>query len=119
MFKQNVYNDDHTRYGIDEIYLHDGLELNQLQKLHQRAELTLDGTDNVISKNVECDMILIFYKKLPSASSIYRFLEYLKANPAKNLDFKKLHLLINADELFEAIKVKKFVLLTKHRISIG
>ena len=60
-------------------------------------------------------MILIFYKRMPSPSVIYRFLEALAKHPDR-ANFIKSNTLINEEELFAAIKEKKFALVTKNQI---
>jgi hypothetical protein len=117
MLSQTAYNDAHTQFGIDEVYIHCGLDFNLLKKLQQRAEITLDGTDAVVQKNVIYDMVLIFHKKVQSRNMVYRFLQYLHSNPNQEKDFKESHMLLNVEELFEAIKSKKFVLVTATDIS--
>jgi len=108
---QTTYQDVHTKFGIDEIYIHKGLDQNLLNKLTQRAEKTLDASDTIIKKHASADMILIFYKKIPTQNLIYRFLEFLDQNPNKD-SFLKDNTLLNEEELFAAIKLKNFVLIT-------
>jgi len=110
-----LYSDDpHTKFGIDEVYIHKNFELNLLDKLQQRATLSFDPEEVVVKNNVSHDMILIFHKRVPSKSMIYRFLEFLNQYSDKE-DYIKSNALDNEDELFEAIKVKKFFLIS-HRI---
>lgn len=109
MFIQETY--PLARFGIDEIYFHCALEPILLEKLQQRAELSLDAEDPIVRKHVSHDMILIFYKKAPSQSLIYRFLEFLEQYSEKK-NFIQSNTLLNEEELFSAIKSKKFVLVT-------
>lgn len=104
-----------AKYGIDEIYIHEGLEYSLLEKLHQRAIFSLDAEDNIIRKFASHDMILIFHKQVPSQSIIYQFLKFLDKDPGKE-SFIKSNTLINEDELFLAIKSKKFVLVTHRKL---
>ncbi len=117
MLIQDCYKEAHVQFGIDEVYIIDGLNESVLKKLQQRSELTLDSNDTIIKKNVSYDMIFIFHKRLANTSLIYRFLEFLRKNPNKENDFKKLYKLINQEELFEAIKSKKYVLVTLMNLS--
>lgn len=112
MSSTTTYQDAHVAYGIDEVYLQNPFDLNLLKKLQRRAEITLDGSDPVVLKNVKYDLILVFHKKVQTRNMIYKYLKFLQDNPAKDADFYKSHLLLNEDELFEAIKLKKFVLVT-------
>ncbi len=107
----------HARFGIDEIYFHENFPYNLLEKLNQRSELSLDGEDKVVLKHASHDMILIFYKRVPSPNVIYRFLEFLDKHQNKN-DFIKSNTLLNEEELFSAIKSNKYVLVT-HRIIVN
>jgi hypothetical protein len=101
----------HTKFGIDEIYIHDGLSDNLLEKLYQRAVLSLDAEDPIIQKYASHDILLIFHKLAPSQSLIYRFLKFLDQDKNKD-DYIQSNLLINEEELFSAIKSKKFILIT-------
>ena len=100
-----------AKFGIDEIYVHKGLSDNLLEKLYQRAVFCLDAEESVIQKYVSHDIVLIFYNQVPSQGVIYRFLKFLDQDRNKE-DFIKSNTLINEDELFSAIKSKKFVLVT-------
>ncbi len=104
----------HAKFGIDEIYIHEGVTYGLLNKLHQRAVFSLDAEDNIVQKYVTHDMILIFYKQVPSQSLIYRFLKFLNQDVDKE-NFIKSNTLLNEEELFSTIKSKEFVLIT-HRI---
>lgn len=106
----------HTRFGIDEVYFYENFPYDLLEKLNQRSEFSLDGEDKIVLKHVAHDMILIFYKRVPSPSVIYRFLEFLDTQRDKK-DFIKSNTLLNEEELFSAIKSKKYVLVT-HRILV-
>lgn len=117
MLTQDTYKEAHLQFGIDEVYIHAGLDFNILKKLQQRAEFTFDTNDTIVQKNVGCDMVFIFHKRMPSKNFIYRFLEFLKNHPSQELDFKRLYTLLNEEELFEAIKTKKFVLVSYRDIS--
>lgn len=100
-----------AKFGIDEIYIHDGLSHNLLEKLHQRAAFSLDAEDNIIQKYAAHDMVLIFHKKVPSPSLIYRFLKSLDQDTDKE-NFIKSNTLLNEEELFSSIKSMQFVLVT-------
>jgi len=100
-----------AKFGIDEIYIHKGLSHSLLEKLHQRAAFSLDAENNVIQKHVSHDMILIFYNRISSQSLICQFLKFLDLDKDKD-SFIKSNTLINEEELFSAIKSKKFVLIT-------
>ena len=102
-----------AKFGIDEIYIHEGLTYNLLEKLHQRAVFSLDAEDNIVQKYVSLDMVLIFRSLDPTPSLIYRFLKFLDQDRNKE-NFIKSNTLINEEELFSAIKSKNFVLVT-HR----
>lgn len=108
-FQENSY--ALAKFGIDEIYIHDGLPPILLEKLHQRAVLSLDSEDNIVLKYAAHDMILVFRNSVPTPSLIYRFLKFLHEFPGKD-DFIESNTLINEDELFAAIKSKEFVLVT-------
>lgn len=103
------------KFGIDEIYIHDGLSLNLLEKLHQRAVFSLDAEDNIIQKYATHDMVLIFHKKVPIPSVIYRFLKSLDLDTDKE-NFIKSNTLLNEEELFSSIKSVQFVLVTKRTL---
>lgn len=111
-----AYHEAHTQFGIDEIYIHPGLDYNLLRKLYQRAEMTLDATDSVISKYAPKDMVLIFHKRVTTASYIYKFLKFLDQSPVRE-KYLEAHTLINEDELFEAIKSRTFALVTAKDVS--
>jgi hypothetical protein len=106
-------NNLHKKYGIDEIYVHPGLVYDTLEKLQHRAEFCIDGEDNIVQKHVSHDLVLIFYKKPPSKSFIYRFLADLDKMVNKS-DYIHSNTLLNEEDFFEAIKSKSFVLIT-HR----
>ena len=114
---QNNSHNAHTKFGIDEIYVHKGLDLNLLKKLQQRAEKTLDCSDTIIKKHASVDMLLIFYKRTPTQNLIYRFLEFINQNPHKE-SFLADNTLINEEELYTAIKLKTFILITPKNLSI-
>lgn len=117
MFMQDCYQEAHTQFGIDEVYIITGIDEPVIKKLQQRSELTLDSTDNIIKNNAAYDMIFIFYKRVANKSLLYRFLEFLKKNPDKEKDFKNLYELINPEEIFETIKTKKYVLVSTRDLS--
>jgi hypothetical protein len=102
-----------AKFGIDEIYIHEGLSPSLLEKLHQRAVFSLDGEDNIVQKYVSLDMVLIFRNQTPTPSLIYQFLKFLDKDVNRE-DFIESNTLINEEELFSAIKSKDFVLVT-HR----
>jgi hypothetical protein len=104
----------HAKFGIDEIYIHEGFTDYLLEKLHQRAVLSLDAEDNIVQKYASNDMILVFHKQAPTESLIYRFLKFLDQYIDRE-NFIKSHTLLNEEELFSTIKSKNFVLVT-HRI---
>lgn len=106
----------HTQFGIDEIYFHMRLDFNLLEKLSRRAELTLDGSDPVVLQTVDFDIVLIFYRRVPSPSVIYRFLRMLQNSPERQ-NYIESNSLINADELFEAIKLKQYALVTHRNVT--
>ena len=110
--------DIHAKFGIDEVYFHKGFHAVLLEKLHQRAVLSLDAEDNIVLKNVSHDMILIFHNRPPNQNLIYRFLEFLNRHIDKE-DFIKSNTLLNEDELLSAIKTKNFVLVTYRMLSKG
>jgi hypothetical protein len=103
----------HAKFGIDEVYIHQGLSYNLLEKLYQRAVLTLDAEDPIIQKYASHDMVLIFHKLAPEHSLIYRFLKSIDQHENRE-HYIKSNTLINEEELFSAIKSKKFILVT-HR----
>lgn len=100
-----------AKFGIDEIYIHEGLTGVLLEKLAQRAVFSVDGENPVVKKCVTHDMVLIFHHRVPSQSVIYRFLEFLSKDVNKE-SFIESNTLVNEEELFLAIKSKKFVLIT-------
>lgn len=101
----------HAKFGFDEIYFHEGFTYGLLEKLHQRAALSLDAEDNIIQKFASRDMILIFHNRVPNPSLIYRFLKFLDQDVAKET-FIKSNTLLNEEELFSTIKSKTFALVT-------
>ncbi|MBX9923636.1 MAG: hypothetical protein K2Y01_05950 [Rhabdochlamydiaceae bacterium] len=113
MSDQNNY--IHTKFGIDEIYIHKGLSCDLLEKLHQRAAISLDIEDPIILKYTSHDMVLIFYNQVPSASLTYRFLKFLHQDKNRE-NFITSNTLINEEELFSAIKSKKFILVTRRNL---
>ena len=58
-----------AKFGIDEIYIHEGFTYSLLEKLHQRAVFSLDAEDNIVQKYASHDMILIFHKRAPQPKS--------------------------------------------------
>lgn len=102
-----------AKFGIDEIYIHEGLTYSLLEKLHQRAVFSLDAEDNIVQKYVSLDIVLIFRNLTPTPSLIYHFLNFLDQDMNRE-NFIKSNTLINEEELFPAIKSKNFVLVT-HR----
>jgi hypothetical protein len=106
----------HAKFGIDEIYIHEAFTYNLLEKLYQRAAITLDAENNIVRKHAFHDMILIFYHRIPNQSLILRFLKYLDEDMDKE-NFIKSNTLLNEEELFASIKSKKFVLVT-HRFLV-
>lgn len=111
MSNQYTYDNAHTQFGIDEIYIHNELDDNLLKKLQQRAELTLDGSDDFILRNVSKDIILIFHKRVQEQHLIYKFIKFLHQTPHKD-NYIESHTLLNEEDLFSAIKSKTFVLIT-------
>jgi hypothetical protein len=103
----------HAKYGIDEIYFHENFTYELLEKLYRRAAFSLDGEDPLVLKNTSHDKILVFHKQIPSPSLIYRFLKTLNQDVNKE-SFISSNTLPDEEELFPAIKSKKFVLVT-HR----
>ncbi len=101
----------HAKFGIDEVYFHEGLPYSLLEKLYQRAVFSLDADDSMIQKYASHDMVLIFHKLNPNRSLIYRFLEFLDKDENRQ-DYIESNRLINEEELFLAIKSKKFILVT-------
>ncbi len=99
------------KFGIDEIYLHETLSYDLLQKLHQRSLFSIDIESKTVEKYAPCDMVLIFYKQTPSQSLIYRFLKFLDQYKQKEA-FINSNSLETEDELFSAVKSKKYVLIT-------
>lgn len=110
----NMSSQDLAKFGIDEIYFHEGLSPILLEKLYQRAVFSLDGEDNLAQKYASHDMILIFHHRVQSQNLIYRFLNSLDQDIDK-ANFIKSNTLLNEEELYSAIKSKKFVLVT-HKI---
>ena len=102
-----------AKFGIDEIYIHEGLPFPLLEKLHQRAAFSLDAENSIIEKYVSHDIVLIFRNLAPTPSLIYQFLKFLDQDKNRE-NFIKSNTLINEEELFSAIKSKNFVLVT-HR----
>lgn len=100
-----------AKFGIDEIYFHSALSDLLLEKLYQRAAICLDAEDDLIQKYVAHDMILIFQRQSPNQSLIYRFIKTLAQDPHRD-NFIKDNTLLNEEELFSAIKSKRFVLIT-------
>ena len=109
-----AYQDNYAlaKFGIDEIYIHEGFTYSLLEKLYQRAVFSLDAEDNIVQKYVSLDIVLIF-RKAPTPSLIYRFLKFLDQDKNRE-NFIKSNTLINEEDLFSAIKSKNFVLVT-HR----
>jgi hypothetical protein len=107
-----------AKFGIDEIYFHENLAHNLLEKLQQRAVLSLDAEDNIVQKHVSHDMILIFYKQVPSQNLIYRFLKHLDQD-VKKTNFIESNTLLNEEEFYSATKSKTFVLVTHRMLSKG
>lgn len=105
-----------AKFGIDEVYVHEGFDFDLLEKLHQRAVFSLDKEDNIVLKHTSHDMILIFHNRDPNRSQIYRFLKFLNEHPDKE-NYIESHTLLNEEELFSAIKSKKFVLVTPKFLS--
>ncbi|MEI8365023.1 MAG: hypothetical protein WCF65_01275 [Parachlamydiaceae bacterium] len=101
----------HAKFGIDEIYFHKGLTPTLLERLHRRAVFSLDAEDTIVLKYASHDMILIFHKKVPSQSLIYRFLQFFDQDIDKE-NFIKSNTLFNEEELSSIIKSKTFVLVT-------
>ena len=101
----------HAKFGLDEIYFHEGFTTNLLEKLHTRAAFSLDAEDNVVQKYATHDMVLISYNQTINASLIYRFLKFLSQDASKEI-FIESNTLINEEELFSSIKSKKFVLVS-------
>ena len=104
-------NSAHAKFGIDEVYFHERFTYGLLEKLHQRAALSLDAEDNIVRKYASHDMILVFHKKAPSQSLIYRFLEFIERD-VDRANFIKSNTLLNEEELFSAIKSKNYILVT-------
>lgn len=117
MLIQDTYQEAHEQFGIDEVYIIEGLDEATLRKLQLRAELTLDSNDTIVKNNVSYDMLMIFHKRVTKTSFIYRFLEFLRKNPSKEKDFRKLYELINPEEILEAVKSKKYVLVSARDLS--
>lgn len=115
MLNQTMDTFAHTQFGIDEVYFHKGLDYNLLKKLQQRSGNTLDATDNIVQKHVTHDMVLIFYKRLPSNSFIYKYLKLIHEKLKQ--PYIESHTLLNEDELLDAIKSQNFVLVTHRNLS--
>lgn len=105
----------HAKFGIDEIYIHEGFTRELLEKLKNRAFLSLDAEDNIVLKYASHDMILIFHKQIPNQGLIYRFLKFLDQYAGKQ-DFIQSNTLLNEEELFSTIKSKNFILITKQTL---
>jgi len=105
----------HAKFGIDEMYVHEGFSLDLLQKLYHRAILSVDAEDDIVQKYATHDMILIFHNRLPNYSPIYRFLKFLDQYDDRE-NYMKMNTLLNEEELFSAIKSKNFVLVTHRRL---
>jgi len=103
----------HAKFGIDEIYIHEKFTHSLLEKLHQRALFSLDAEDNIVQKYATHDMVLVFYDQIPSQSLIYRFLKFISQDACRE-SFIESNTLFDEEELFPAIKSKKFILIT-HR----
>jgi hypothetical protein len=106
---------DHLAYGIDEVYLHKSLDLSLLEKLQQRASLTLDGSSSLIRKYAAYDMVLISYRP-PNRDMIIKFLKHLSQSPHKEQYYES-NVLLNPDDLFDAVKTRSFTLVTGSVIS--
>ncbi len=117
MLIQDSYQEAHEQFGINEVYIINGLDEATLKKLQLRAELTLDANDTIVKNNVSYDMLLIFHKRVTSKSFMYRYLEFLRKNPSKEKDFRKLYELINPEEILEAVKSKTYVLVSAKDLS--
>lgn len=100
-----------AKFGIDEIYIHAGFTELLREKMHRRAAFILDGEDEIVKKYVSHDIVLIFNKQIPSPSVIYRFLKCLDQDTKKD-KFIEANLVTDGEELFAAIKLKKYVLVT-------
>lgn len=105
----------HAKFGIDEIYINEKFTASLLEKLHQRAVYSLDAEDIIVHKYVAHDMVLIFHKRTPNPSLIYRFLKFLDQDVDKE-NFIKSNTLFNEDELFASVKSKEFVLITNKNL---
>lgn len=108
-------NFNHAKFGIDEVYIHEGLSINLLEKLYQRAVFSLDADDPIIRKHATHDMVLIFHKLVPQPGLIYRYLKFIDQDKNKE-NYIKSNILINEEELFSAIKLKKFILITNRTL---
>jgi len=106
----------HTKFGIDEIYFLMTCTDSLLEKLYQRAFLSLDGEDKIVSRHLSHTIILISRKELPKQTLLYRFIEHLDKDVFKE-NYIKENTLLNEEELFSAIKSKKFILMTHKNIS--
>lgn len=101
----------HEKFGIEEVYFHENLSFSLLEKLSHRAVFSLDAENPVIQKYASTDIVLIFNTQNPNKNIISQFLKYLDQDKNK-ADYIKANTLINEEELFIAIKTKKFVLVT-------
>lgn len=106
------------KFGIDEIYIHEGFTHSLLEKLHQRSVLSLDAEDSPVLKYASHDMILVFHNRIPTRNLIYQFLKFLDKDTNKG-DFIKSNTLLNEEELFPTIKSKKFILVTRRILLKG
>lgn len=106
----------HSKFGIDEVYIHEGFTNELLEKLYRRAMLTLDAEDPIVLKFASHDMILIFHNKIPNRNLIHRFLQFLNQSKDKE-DYITSNTLLNEEELYSAVESKTFVLIT-HRILV-
>ena len=110
-------NDDlHAKFGIDEIYFHAGLSYELLEKLYRRSAFSLDAEDPVALKCASHEMVLIFYKQVPSASLIRQFLKSLDQHKNK-ASYIEANTLVDEKELDSTLKSKTFVLVT-HRLLV-
>ncbi len=102
----------HAKFGVDEVYVHEGFTYDLLEKLQQRALLSLDAEDKIVLKHASHDIVLVFYNRVPNQSLIYRFLAFFDQDTDKE-NFIKSNTLLNEEELFSTIKARKFVLITR------
>lgn len=110
-------NDMHSKFGIDEIYIHQGFTLELLEKLYRRAILTLDAEDSIVLKYASHDMILIFHNRALNQNLIYRFLKFLDQSTDKE-DYITSNTLLNEEELYSTVKSKTFVLITPRILNL-